>query len=139
MAQDQPPAKHRGHGAQTADNKTPQKAPDSNAAKAADSKPAESKPADARPKDPLENMKFRNLGPAVGGGRITAVAGIPGKPNIYYAGAGGGGVFLTQDGGLSWKPIFKRRAQPPSGPLPWRPLIPIWCGWVLANPTSAMT
>src|SRR5262245_18320053 len=52
-------------------------------------KPAD-KPADAiksdkdKPKDPLENLRFRNLGPAVGGGRITAVAGIPGKPNVYY-------------------------------------------------------
>ena len=30
---------------------------------------------------PLQNMKFRNLGPAVGGGRVTSVAGIPGDPN----------------------------------------------------------
>ena len=56
---------------------------------------------DNKTKDPLENMKFRNLGPAVGGGRVTAVVGIPGRPNIYYVGAAGGGVFLTQDGGLS--------------------------------------
>ena len=28
---------------------------------------------DNKSKDPLENMKFRNLGPAVGGGRVTAV------------------------------------------------------------------
>ena len=39
------------------------------------------------PTDPLANLKFRNLGPAVGGGRVTAVVGIPGKPNIYYVGA----------------------------------------------------
>src|SRR5262249_11754053 len=77
---------HRsGKSAEAAENKTPQKAEDN------------------KSKDPLENIKFRNLGPAVGGGRITAVAGIPGKPNVYYAGAGGGGVWYTQDGGLSWK------------------------------------
>ena len=45
-------------------------------------------------KDPLQNYRFRNLGPAVGGGRITSVVGVPGKPNIYYAGAAGGGVFF---------------------------------------------
>src|SRR5215472_3880682 len=65
---------------------------------------------DNKSKDPLENMKFRNLGPAVGGGRVSAVVGVPGKPNIYYAGAGGGGVFMTQDGGLSWKPIFEKES-----------------------------
>src|SRR5258708_11714808 len=61
-------------------------------------------------KDPLENMKFRNLGPAVGGGRATTVVGIPGKPNVYYAGSAGGGVWMTQDGGLSWKAVFEKES-----------------------------
>ena len=34
---------------------------------------------DNKSKDPLENVKFRNLGPAVGGGRVTSVVGIPGR------------------------------------------------------------
>src|SRR5438445_12288528 len=38
---------------------------------------------DNKSKDPMENVKFRNLGPAVGGGRVTSVVGIPGKPNVY--------------------------------------------------------
>ena len=85
---------------------------------------------DAKSKDPLENMRFRNLGPAVGGGRITAVAGIPGKSNIYYAGAGGGGVFLTQDGGLSWKPIFEKQSTASIGAIALAPSNPnlVWVG-----------
>ncbi|PYP85979.1 MAG: hypothetical protein DMG65_19885, partial [Candidatus Angelobacter sp. Gp1-AA117] len=81
-------------------------------------------------KDPLENMRFRNLGPAVGGGRIAAVAGIPGKPNIYYVGAGGGGVFMTQDGGLSWKPIFEKQNTASIGAIALAPSNPnlIWVG-----------
>jgi photosystem II stability/assembly factor-like uncharacterized protein len=81
-------------------------------------------------KDPLENMKFRNLGPAVGGGRITAVAGIPGKANIYYVGAAGGGVFLTQDGGLSWKPIFEKESTASIGAIALAPSNPnlVWVG-----------
>ena len=63
---------------------------------------------EAKPHDILENIKFRNLGPAVGGGRVTSVVGIPGQPNIYYAGAAAGGVFKTIDGGLSWKAIFEK-------------------------------
>src|SRR5271157_1878462 len=58
--------------------------------------------------DILENIKFRNLGPAVGGGRVTSVVGIPGQPNIYYIGAAAGGVIKTVDGGLSWKAIFEK-------------------------------
>jgi photosystem II stability/assembly factor-like uncharacterized protein len=85
---------------------------------------------DTTPKDPLENMKFRNLGPAVGGGRVTAVVGIPGKSNVYYAGAAGGGVFMTQDGGLSWKPIFEKESTASIGAIALAPSNPnlIWVG-----------
>src|SRR6185312_4217705 len=40
--------------------------------KVADDGQKSAKPEDNKPKDPLENMKFRNLGPAVGGGRVTS-------------------------------------------------------------------
>ena len=41
--------------------------------------------------DSLNNVKFRNLGPAVAGGRVAAVVGVPGDRDVYYIGAGGGG------------------------------------------------
>ena len=58
--------------------------------------------------DIFSGMKFRNIGPAVAGGRVSSVAGIPGKPNIYYIGAASGGIFKTTDGGHSWKAIFTK-------------------------------
>ncbi|HEX4627256.1 MAG TPA: hypothetical protein VH137_00580, partial [Gemmatimonadales bacterium] len=61
----------------------------------------------ARGADSLNNLRFRNLGPSVGGGRVAAVVGIPGQPNVYYAGAGAGGVWKTTDGGDSWDAVFK--------------------------------
>jgi photosystem II stability/assembly factor-like uncharacterized protein len=85
---------------------------------------------DNKSKDPLENIKFRNLGPAVGGGRVTSVVGIPGKPNVYYVGAAGGGVFITQDGGLSWKAIFEKESTASIGAIAIAPSNPslIWVG-----------
>jgi photosystem II stability/assembly factor-like uncharacterized protein len=49
-------------------------------------------------------MKWRCIGP-YRGGRVTAVAGVPGKPFVYYFGATGGGVWKTEDAGLNWLPI----------------------------------
>src|SRR5215510_10593734 len=99
-------------------------------------KPDNSKlPDNNKPKDPLENWKFRNLGPAAGGGRITSVVGIPGKSNIYYVGAAAGGVFMTQDGGLSWKPIFEKEAAASIGAIAIAPsnTSVIWVGTGEAN------
>lgn len=50
-------------------------------------------------------MHWRLIGP-YRAGRITAVAGIPGNPAVYYVGTPGGGVWETTDGGVVWKPIF---------------------------------
>ncbi|HKI45345.1 MAG TPA: hypothetical protein VKA08_08460, partial [Balneolales bacterium] len=58
--------------------------------------------------DVYRNLKFRNIGPSIAGGRVTVVLGIPGKPNIYYVGAAGGGVWKTTNGGASWDAIFKK-------------------------------
>ncbi len=127
--------------AQTKSGDRPKKAAGANTAMpqaASEKKPAEDKSvsasedskSDSKSKDPLENMKFRNLGPAVGGGRVTTVVGIPGKPNVYYVGAAGGGVFLTQDGGLSWKPIFEKESTASIGAIALAPSNPnlIWVG-----------
>ena len=58
--------------------------------------------------DIYRNLKFRNIGPAIAGGRVTTVNGIPGNPNVYYVGSAGGGVWKTTDGGASWDAIFKK-------------------------------
>ena len=67
---------------------------------------AAAKPPAEKPRDVFAHLKFRNLGPAIAGGRVTAVAGVTGDPLVYYVGSAGGGVFETVDGGLNWKPIF---------------------------------
>src|SRR5487761_1214150 len=51
-------------------------------------------------------FKFRDIDPAVAGGRVSAVVGIPGNPNVYYVGAAAGGVWKSSDGGDTWKAVF---------------------------------
>lgn len=51
-----------------------------------------------------KGLKFRSIGPHRGG-RSAAVTGVPGKTNLYYMGAAGGGVWRTQDAGNSWQNI----------------------------------
>ena len=38
----------------------------------------------------MKQLKFRHIGPV--GNRIISVAGIPGDPMVYYAGAASGGI-----------------------------------------------
>jgi len=52
----------------------------------------------------LSQFKWRNIGPNRGG-RSIAVAGSAARPNEYYFGAVGGGLWKTTDGGTSWKPV----------------------------------
>ncbi len=48
-------------------------------------------------------LRWREIGP-YRGGRSVAVAGSAARPNEYYMGTTGGGVFKTSDGGASWQP-----------------------------------
>ncbi len=51
-----------------------------------------------------KGLEWRNVGP-FRGGRSAAVTGVSGKPNLYYAGITGGGVFRSTDAGNSWENI----------------------------------
>ncbi|MAQ76853.1 MAG: glycosyl hydrolase [Aquimarina sp.] len=49
-------------------------------------------------------LEYRLIGP-FRGGRSAAVTGVPDKPNLFYFGATGGGVWKTTDGGRTWENI----------------------------------
>src|SRR5262249_366842 len=51
-----------------------------------------------------QDLKWRNVGPHRGG-RVTAVSGVRTQPSVFYMGATGGGVWKTQDYGITWAPI----------------------------------
>jgi photosystem II stability/assembly factor-like uncharacterized protein len=52
----------------------------------------------------LSSLTWRNIGP-FRGGRSCAVTGVANKPNLYYFGATGGGVWKTTDAGNTWENI----------------------------------
>ncbi len=49
-------------------------------------------------------LKWRNIGPDRGG-RSLAIAGSASRPDEYWFGAVGGGLWKTTDGGLNWSPV----------------------------------
>jgi photosystem II stability/assembly factor-like uncharacterized protein len=53
----------------------------------------------------FNGLKWRLIGP-FRGGRVVAVAGVPGDSTTFYFGGVGGGVWKTTDAGVVWKPIF---------------------------------
>jgi photosystem II stability/assembly factor-like uncharacterized protein len=63
------------------------------------------KPAKAESPKEFKALKYRNIGPAAGG-RVSRVSGVAGNPMLYYAATASGGVWMSSDGGATWKSIF---------------------------------
>ena len=75
-----------------------------------------------------KQLKFRYIGPV--GNRMIAIAGVPGRPNIYYAGAASGGIFKTTDAGAHWDAVFDNQNVSSIGSLAVAPSDPnvVWAG-----------
>src|SRR5437870_599158 len=54
-------------------------------------------------------MRWRQVGP-FRGGRVLAVTGVPGEPNIFYFGAASGGIWRSTDAGANWEPLFDKES-----------------------------
>ncbi len=57
------------------------------------------------PPELFAGLKYRLIGP-FRGGRVAAVAGVPGNATTFYFGAVNGGAWKTTDAGMVWNPIF---------------------------------
>jgi photosystem II stability/assembly factor-like uncharacterized protein len=88
----------------------------------------------------LGALQYRGIGPAIAGGRTTAMAGSNVNPQVYYAGGAGGGVFKSTDGGVSWTPTFDKEAVAPIGAIALAPNNPddVWVGTGEANPRNTV-
>jgi len=54
----------------------------------------------------MSRMKWRPIGPANMGGRVTDIAGIPGDPTTFYVAGADGGLFKTTNSGTTFETLF---------------------------------
>jgi len=89
----------------------------------------------------FEQLEWRSIGPCNMGGRTADVEGVPGNPNIVYAGTSSGGVWKTTNGGTTWTPIFERENTISVGDLALEPNNPdvIWVGTGESNVRNSVS
>jgi photosystem II stability/assembly factor-like uncharacterized protein len=78
----------------------------------------------------LNAFKLRNIGPAFLSGRIADIAIHPNNENVWYVAVGSGGVWMTENAGTTWKPIFDSQPTYSTGSITIDPSNPsiIWVG-----------
>ena len=96
--------------------------PASTAATGAASEPA--------PMDKFKSLEFREIGPAVMGGRIDDFAAVESNPNIVYVGVASGGVWKTTNNGTTWESVFDKEGVSTIGDIAIAPSDPsvVWVG-----------
>lgn len=84
------------------------------------------RPARAPAPDPF---RFQMMGPATGG-RIAAIAGVPGDSRTWYVGNASGGVWKSSDSGSTFHPVFDKEPVQAIGALAVAPSNPkmVWAG-----------
>ncbi len=88
----------------------------------------------------FKNLKPRNIGPAGMSGRVTAIDAIYTNPDIIFVGAASGGVWKTDNGGATWKPLFDEQPLINIGSLKVQQSNPsiIWVGTGEGNPRNSL-
>ncbi|MCG8466820.1 MAG: hypothetical protein MJB57_01225, partial [Gemmatimonadetes bacterium] len=56
--------------------------------------------------DAISNLEYRELGPALMGGRIADLDVVESRPQTFYVGTASGGLWKTENHGTSWTPLF---------------------------------
>lgn len=58
----------------------------------------------------FKNVKFRNVGPVVQSGRVTDIDANPNDPTHFYVAYASGGLWKTENNGISFTPLFDNQA-----------------------------
>ncbi|PZR58581.1 MAG: hypothetical protein DLM50_03630 [Candidatus Meridianibacter frigidus] len=97
------------------------------------------KPTPAETAGPIyKSMQWREIGPALPGGRLSAVTGSASDPLLYYIGAAGGGVWKSTDGTHTWNAVFEKQSVSAIGALAIDPKDnkTVWVGSGESNPRN---
>lgn len=88
----------------------------------------------------FESMKFRNIGPAGMSGRITAIDVNLADKDIIFVGSASGGVFKSDNGGITWNPLFDDQLNLSIGSIKINQQNPaeIWVGTGEGNPRNSL-
>lgn len=58
----------------------------------------------------FKKLEWRNIGPYFMGGRIDDIEGYENKPYKFYAASASGGLWVTENNGTTWTPIFDHQS-----------------------------
>ena len=78
----------------------------------------------------LNRMEWRNIGPAIMGGRIDDIAVVESDPKVFWVGTASAGVWKTVNHGITWIPQFQNEEVSSIGSIAVAPSDPsvVWVG-----------
>ena len=91
-------------------------------------------PAQEESDDPLASataaLRFRTIGPTIMGGRVSDLAVVESDPRTFYVGVASGGVWKTENAGITFTHVFKDEATASVGDVTVAPSNPnvVWVG-----------
>lgn len=91
-------------------------------------------------KQHFKNWKPRNIGPASMSGRITSIDALVSNPNIIWLGSASGGVWKTENSGLTWTSVFDEQPILNIGSVAIQQNNPniVWVGTGEGNPRNSI-
>ena len=89
----------------------------------------------------FKNWKPRNVGPASMSGRVTTIDVEIANPNNIWIGAASGGVWKTNNSGVSWTPVFDEQPILNIGAVAMQQSNPsvVWVGTGEGNPRNSIS
>jgi len=89
----------------------------------------------------LAGMKARSIGPAGMSGRIADIVAVESNPDIIYVGTASGGVWKSENAGLTWTPIFDEQPVASIGAVAVFQPNPdiVWVGTGEGNPRNSVS